>query len=213
MDAKVSELKNVQLLNSEEVYEVMQKILCRENMIDCDKEHFWIIGLTTKNKILFIELVTLGVVTPASIEPMSVFRVSVMKNAEKVILVHNHPDGKLEPSDEDKDITDRLIQVGNILAIDVVEHLIISLKSYLSFGDIGLLEELKESSKWMPNYALEQKIRDEEKQITKDAIKYAEEEKTEKMVKKMLSKEFSLDDIVDISGLSKNKIEKLTERK
>jgi len=57
---------------------------------------------------------------------METFRVAVLKNAVSVILVHNHPDGDVIPSDPDKNLTDHLIQVGRILHIKVVEHLIIA---------------------------------------------------------------------------------------
>lgn len=65
-----------------------------------------------------------------NIEPINVFRVAVMKNASRVIMVHNHPSGSLSPSEADKDITDRLIQVGRIL----VDHLIITPQLILVFA-------------------------------------------------------------------------------
>ncbi|HZS80961.1 MAG TPA: JAB domain-containing protein, partial [Herbaspirillum sp.] len=62
--------------------------------------------------ILYIELVSLGSVKSTIVEPMNVYRFAVMKNAVRVIAVHNHPSGNLTPSPHDKDTTDRLIQVG-----------------------------------------------------------------------------------------------------
>ncbi|WP_261832060.1 JAB domain-containing protein [Leminorella grimontii] len=76
--------------------------------------------------ILYIELIALGSVRKVPVEPMNVYRVAVMKNATRVTAVHNHPTGRLAPSDADKDITDRLIQVGRILNIEMEDHLIIS---------------------------------------------------------------------------------------
>ena len=125
----------------------MQKVLRRENKIDREKEHFWIIGLATNNRIMFIELVSMGSVDATIVKPMNVFRVAVLKGATKAILVHNHPSGEMKPSIDDNDTTDRLIQVGRILSIKVIDHLIISLKSFLSYGKIGLLEELNLSTK------------------------------------------------------------------
>jgi DNA repair protein RadC len=75
------------------------------------------------------------------VEPMQVFRVGVLKGAVKMILIHNHPSGELRSSETDKDITDRLMQ-GNILQIEVIDHLIIAELSYLSFKDVGLLDQL-----------------------------------------------------------------------
>ena len=96
-------------------------------------------------------LVSLGGAKSATVEPMKVFRVGVMKNAFKIIFVHNHPSGEMKPSVQDKNITDRLIQVGIILDIEVIEHLIITVRSFHSFANIGLLEELKNSTKWLSN--------------------------------------------------------------
>ena len=112
MNVKLTEQRKIKLLNSDDVFEIMQKVLGRENKIDRDKEHFWIIGLANNNKALFIELVSIGSVKTTVIEPMNVFRVAILKNAVKVILVHNHPSGELTPSEDDKDVTDRLIQVA-----------------------------------------------------------------------------------------------------
>ena len=125
------------------------------------------------NKILFIELVCMGSVKVATVEPMNVFRVAVMKNAVKVILVHNHPSGELTPSKDDKNLTDRLIQVGKILGVEVIEHLIITLKSFLSFADIRLLEKLAESTEYVPTYVLVKRIKKEEKKIREAAVKVA----------------------------------------
>ncbi|MFZ6013070.1 MAG: JAB domain-containing protein, partial [Bacteroidota bacterium] len=76
--------RRLKLLNSDDVYRVMQDILLREESIDQDKEHFWMIGLATNNTILYIELVSLGSVNATVVEPMNVFRVAVLKNASKV---------------------------------------------------------------------------------------------------------------------------------
>lgn len=166
--------KNIKIINSDDVFDVMQKILCRENKIDLDKEHFWIIGLNLHHKILFIELVSIGGLKSTNVEPMNVFRVAVLKGAFRVILVHNHPGGSLKQSLDDEDITDRLIQVGKILAIEVFDHLIISTKSYISLSDSGVLLRLQESTKWMPPYEIAKKIKAEAAKIRKESVITAE---------------------------------------
>ncbi len=105
-----------------------------------------------------------------NIEPINVFRVAVMKNASRVIMVHNHPSGSLTPSEVDKDITDRLIQVGRILNIDLVDHLIITPTTYISFRSIKLMEELEQSLKYVPTFQVIERIRKEEKQIAKEKL-------------------------------------------
>jgi len=143
MNIELTDKQKTQIINSEDVYAIMQKVLLREEIIDQEKEHFWIIGLTSSNKILFVELVSLGSVNATIAEPMNVFRVAILKNAVKVILVHNHPSGNLTPSDDDKDITDRLIQVGRIINVQAIDHLIISPESYVSFENTACSQNSK----------------------------------------------------------------------
>lgn len=76
---------------------------------------------------------------------MEVFSFALQKRAVEIILCHNHPSGELKPSEGDKDASDRLIQVGIIVDTEVLDHLIISTKSYLSFKYTGLLDELKKA--------------------------------------------------------------------
>ena len=167
---------------TDDVYSIMQRVLLRDNQIDQEKEHLWMIGMNQAGYILYIELIALGSYKSVDVEPMNVFRVAVMKNASRVILVHNHPSGSLTPSDADKDITDRLIQVGRILNIDLIDHLIITPKSYISFRSTKLMDELEQSLKYVPTYQVVERIRKEEKLIAKeklvvanDKVKVAEE--------------------------------------
>ena len=112
MNVKLTASEKIRILNSTDIYDVMQKVLMRENKIDRNKEHFWIIGLANNNKILYIELISLGTIKSTLVEPMEVFSIALQKRSVKVILVHNHPSGELLPSEQDKDLTDRLQQIG-----------------------------------------------------------------------------------------------------
>ncbi len=176
MDIKLTHKERIVLTGPDDVYRIMKNILLREQNIDRDKEHFWMIGLSTGGRIEYIELVSLGGARTLNIEPMNVFRFAVMKNASAVIMVHNHPGGGLEPSAADKDMTDRLIQVGRILDVTVFDHLIISAKSYMSFQNTGLFRELEKSLKYVPTFEIIERIRAEEKMIREEAgfVKYCE---------------------------------------
>lgn len=77
--------------------------------MDKGKEHFWVLALNNANKILSLELVSLGSVSSTIVKPMEVLSIPLQKKAVGVILVHNHPSGSLEPSEADKDLTDLLI--------------------------------------------------------------------------------------------------------
>ncbi|PVZ77831.1 DNA repair protein [Serratia sp. S1B] len=216
-----------------DVYGIMQRILLRENRIDQEKEHFWMIGMNEAGYILYIELVALGTFRSVNIEPMNIFRIAVMKNASRVIAIHNHPSGTLKPSEADLDITDRLIQVGRILNIEFIDHLIITPVAYLSFRSEGLMDELEKSLKYVPTYQVIDKIRKEEKKIAREKLaiekgktkaaqektKQAKEaekiekerrEKLEKaMVAALLNKDVSIEDIAKIMDVTPKAVEKI----
>lgn len=214
MNVSISRKNKITVVGSGDIFPVMQDILIHENHVDREKEHFWIIGLNAGNTILFIELVALGGAKTINIEPMNVFRVSVLKGAITVILVHNHPSNTLKPTDADKDLTDRLIQVGKILDIQVIDHLIITTKSYMSFNEIGLIDELAKSIKWTPTYVVAEQIRKEEKKIRQEAIQTertkakADKEKAIKNIAKTMKKNSEpIEKIIEYTGLSKKEIE------
>jgi len=206
MDIKLTDAEKIKILNSDDLYGIMQKILLRENKIDRDREHFWVIGLANNDRILFIELISLGTVNQTFAEPMEVFSLALQKRAVNIILCHNHPSGELKPSDADMDITDRLIQVGRIVKTKVLDHLIISEKSYLSFDDVGFMETLKYSDKYVPGY-------ERTKQIKKEATEIARRKEKVEIAKAMKREDEPLEKIAAFTGLSIEELEKLKVRK
>ncbi|OEK09039.1 DNA repair protein [Flavivirga aquatica] len=206
MDIKLTEEEKIKILNSDDIFGIMQQILLRENKIDQNREHFWVIGLENNNRILFIELISLGSVNKTIAEPMEVFSFALQKRAVKIILCHNHPSGELKPSEGDKDISDRLIQVGIIVDTQVLDHLIITDKSYFSFADSGLLDELKTSTKYVPKYVLEQRIK-------KEASEIAEKKNTIEIAKQLKRNGVDNETIASSTGLSIEEVEKLRVRK
>lgn len=191
MNVNLSDSDKIKILNSDDLYGIMQRVLLRENKIDQDREHFWVIGLANNNRLLFIELVSKGTVNSTLVKPMEVFSLALQLRAVKIMLVHNHPSGELQPSEEDKDTTDRLIQVGNIVNLEVLDHLIISQKSYLSFSDIGLMNQLRHSKKFVPTYELIE-------QAKEDAEKAAKRNNTIEIAKEF--KRNGIDDEVIAAG-------------
>lgn len=156
MNIELSEEEKIKILNSDDLFTVMQGILLREQKIDQDREHFWTISLNNANQLLAVELIGLGTVNSVAVKPMEVFSLPLQKRAVKLMLVHNHPSGQLKPSEEDLDITDNLIQVGLILNVPVLDHLIISTESYYSFKDSGVLDKLVLSTKYVPHYRIKE---------------------------------------------------------
>nr|VFJ73231.1 MAG: DNA repair protein RadC [Candidatus Kentron sp. FW] len=160
MDIKITEHEKIKIVDGQDIYGIMRKILLREEEIDRDKEHFWMAGLDVSSRLLFIELVVIGGAYHVNVRPNESFRVAVLKNAHSVILVHNHPAGEVRPSDADRDFTDHMIQVGRILNIHVADHLIIAPETFFSFALTGLMDELRESTKYVPPYEVAEKIRE-----------------------------------------------------
>ena len=145
MNVRLTKEQKIKILNSTDIYNIMQQILLRENKIRRNQEHFWVVGLNNKNKILFVELIGLGTVNRVGANPPDVFRMAIYKLAVQMILVHNHPSGSTEPSKEDLDFTDRMLKVGKLINIEVLDHLVISEEEYTSFADKGIIEKLRKS--------------------------------------------------------------------
>ena len=159
MTVPLSDNEKIKILNSHDIYKIMQDVLLRENKIDREKEHFWVAGLAVNSSLLFIELISLGSQTSTVVSPMEVFSFALQKRATSIILVHNHPSGDLQPTEHDREITDRLLVVGKIVGTPVIDHLIISETDYLSFEKIGLLAIINKSIKFMPNFMVEASIK------------------------------------------------------
>jgi DNA repair protein RadC len=202
MNVKLKESQKVKLQTSYEIYKIIQQVLLRENKIDRNKEHFWTIGLDNAKRLLYIELVSLGGTKLVPVEPMQVFRVGVLKAAVNLILIHNHPSAELEPSIADKNVTDRLIQVGKILDIPVTDHLIINEKSYYSFADKGLLDELEQSERYVPNYKLQA-------QIKKEAEKIGAQKEKINIAREMKSRNVPIELIATYTGLKESEIKRI----
>ncbi len=226
MNVRLSKKQKVRVVRSKDIYPIMKQIMLRENKYGRTKEHFWVVGLANDKMILYIELVSLGSITLSIVNPNEVFRFAAQKCAVSVILVHNHPSGKLEPSKDDKEITDRLIQSAKIIDTEVTDHLIISGKDYYSFLDTGLLDKLKLSKKWVPRYELEDNLRKEgkEKGIVegikeglktgaekghKEGKKEGKKEEKIAIAQKLKKNGVNSDIISKTTGLTKNEIKRL----
>jgi DNA repair protein RadC len=98
--------------------------------------------------ILNVELVAMCSYLETVSIPAEVFSMPLQKKAYGIVLVHNSPTGILEPTEEDMDLTDRLIQVGNIIDIKLLDHLIVTQTTYYSFEDSGLMEQLRSSKRY-----------------------------------------------------------------
>jgi DNA repair protein RadC len=108
---------------------------------DPDRENFVVIMLDAKNKITGLHVVSQGSLNQSVVHPRETFKAAILANAAAIILAHNHPSGETNPSHEDKEITKRLREAGDLLGIKVLDHVIVDTESgnFFSFVERGLL--------------------------------------------------------------------------
>ena len=126
----LSKLNNLQIKSAKDVF-----LYASEKLTDNTKEHFMILHLDSKNRIIKDEIVSIGILNASIIHPREVFKSAIRESANSIILVHNHPSGDSDPSVEDKDITERLMEAGELLDIKVLDHVIIGKDNYHSFKE------------------------------------------------------------------------------
>lgn len=102
-----------------------------------DKEHFMILHLDSKNRIIKDEVISIGTLNASIIHPREIFKSAIKESANSIILVHNHPSGDSEPSAEDEQVTEKLFEAGELLSIKVLDHVIIGKDNYHSFKEKG----------------------------------------------------------------------------
>jgi len=113
--------------------------LVMEEMRHLDREHFWALLLNTKNQVLSKEVISIGTLNSSAIHPRELYKAAIRRSAAGVILVHNHPSGDPTPSQQDIEVTKRLIEAGNIIGINVLDHLVIGDNKFVSFKARGLM--------------------------------------------------------------------------
>ena len=138
---KISEkIKKKKIIRADQIAQILVRVLNGEDEIDKGKEHFWGVYLNSRSQIIRIELVSLGTLNANLVHPREVYRPAIECSSQSVIVVHNHPSGDTEPSEADLEITKRLEKAGDILGIDLLDHIIITESgNYFSFKEKGLL--------------------------------------------------------------------------
>lgn len=127
-------LTKVKISSSKEVYEIMQPVIG-----DLQHEEFWAIYLSNSNKVLEKAQLSKGGITGTLVDIRLVFKRAIEIGATSMILAHNHPSGTLVPSSSDKKLTQKIKLAGETLDVKVLDHLIITNKSYFSFADSNAL--------------------------------------------------------------------------
>ncbi|WP_116787104.1 RadC family protein [Flavobacterium psychrotrophum] len=122
------------ITSSKAVFEIMQPLIG-----ELPHEEFWIIYLNNSNKVIYKTQLSKGGLTGTVVDVRLVYKTALEHNAVGIILVHNHPSGTLIASDADKQVTRQLKTAGMALDIKVLDHVIVTEHSYMSFADEGIL--------------------------------------------------------------------------
>ncbi len=127
-------LQKNKVSSSQSVFELMQPMIA-----ELPHEEFWIVYLNNSNKVIQTKQLSKGGITGTLVDVRLAFKNALHLGAVAIILAHNHPSGMLKPSEADKMLTRKLAAAGESLDIKVLDHLIITEKSYFSFADENLL--------------------------------------------------------------------------
>ncbi|KUK11248.1 MAG: DNA repair protein RadC [Clostridia bacterium 41_269] len=111
--------------------------LLMDSMRYLDREHFKVVYLNSKNRVLGVDLISIGTLNASLVHPRELFKKAVVRSAAGIILVHNHPSGDPHPSEEDKLVTKRMVEAGEIIGIEVLDHIIIGDGIYVSLREMG----------------------------------------------------------------------------
>ena len=154
--------KEIQLFDNKDIYKIMEQILLREEKIDREKEHFWILGLDKLRRLLYVELVRLGPLSQ-KLSAHEAFKIAIDKKAVEIVLIQNRlKEDSFKLSELELDLTDHLIQIGNIIKINVADHLLIKDNDEcFSLVDDGVFETLLNSRQYVPITTLERLARDD----------------------------------------------------
>ena len=119
-------------------------------LADADREYFLILTLSTKNSIMGVNVVSIGSLNSSLVHPREVFKLAILSNAAAVILVHNHPSGDPTFSNEDMEITRRLVEASKIIGIEILDHVVVGDGCWVSFKEKGepLAQTISRKGEW-----------------------------------------------------------------
>ena len=113
--------------------------LIRDFLGDVDREHFIVLCMDTKNQPTCIQTVHIGSLNASIVHPREVLKPAILSNAASILIAHNHPSNDITPSKEDIEVTKRLMDAGDIVGIDVLDHLILGEDDFCSLKESGYM--------------------------------------------------------------------------
>lgn len=123
-----NEIEGIKLNNSKKIFDYFREMFLYEK-----QENFYAIYLDSKSKLISYKLLFKGTLNTSCVHPREVFKYAHLESAYSIVVIHNHPSGDVTPSKEDEETTHKLMQIGNIMAIPVIDHIIIGKDKYFSF--------------------------------------------------------------------------------
>ena len=136
-DPLIKETGQQYILESPE--DVVNMIIDHKDLENCDREHFIAAYLNRKGCLNAVCTISVGGLSSTVVHPREVFKPAFLCSAASVILIHNHPSGDPTPSKEDIDTTRRLIEAGKVLGIEILDHVVVGVGSYVSLKAKGLI--------------------------------------------------------------------------
>jgi DNA repair protein RadC len=109
----------------------------RKKLEGKDREHFYALLLNTKNEVLAMELVSVGSLNASIVHPREVLKPAILASAASIVLVHNHPSGDPAPSREDVEFTRRFAQCGELMGIELLDHVVVGEDGFQSLKENG----------------------------------------------------------------------------
>lgn len=118
----------VKLNNSSLIFNYFKNLFINET-----QENFYALYLNTKMELISYKLLFKGTINTSVVHPREIFRHAFLESAYSVIVIHNHPSNNTTPSNEDTELTNKLFEIGNIMSIPLLDHIIIGKDNYYSF--------------------------------------------------------------------------------
>lgn len=141
--AKHISIVSVKLVKEKQIHRYLEPItqakdaasIMRELIGDKDRENLIVIGVDIKGNITHIEYAHRGTINDTLIHPREIYKAAIVSNSKGIIIGHNHPTGDVEPSHADKVVTEKVEIAGDIIGIDLIDHIIVSTDSYYSLKE------------------------------------------------------------------------------
>lgn len=135
----VSKYRATMIGKPDDLVEILRDIEKHEDYMNNQKEHFWTIGLNSRNNMVFVDLVSLGTLNYNMVHPRETFRRAIEQGVAAIICAHNHPSDTPEFSDEDISLMKRLVQGGKLLGIDLLDFVVYAEGRIVSAKKQGLI--------------------------------------------------------------------------